>query len=207
MRKFLKLYWLAFGLYCLYFLAAGSVANGQEPHENLRGKPLGYTIPMYEDALQFEDYRGTLYIPDIDLVVPLYSDINMDSQEIVDSTNSAALLEAFTTNPVIADHWNQGFNEIKDCRVGSLCYIDYDGNIAWYRCTGVDRDGRNTSYHLLDSHGADACHLGDGTLVMYTCNEIWTHITVVFWEHCDEPIFRDDSHNFNVWLANHPVST
>ena len=148
-------------------------------------------VPVLElDAHGFFDgslgNMGRLYIPSVDVDVALYyaGPYDWNAQNICDAPDSAAYMPAeWDANggwgDVIGDHWNQGFDAIKSCQVGMKAYIVTSDRIRVYECVGIDFDGHNTEVTCIDSYGRSLWQISD--LVMYTCNEHWSHITCVFW--------------------------
>ena len=119
---------------------------------------------------------GRLVIPGTGINVAL---ITTDSQATVDARDSAWYGVAGSAT-LIADHWNQGFNGIKSCSAGSKAYIISSTGKRTLTCTGIDRNGTNTSYDLLNSGGASV--LGYGGIIMYTCNgPDWHSVTITYW--------------------------
>lgn len=118
---------------------------------------------------------GRLYINDHS--VALY---NGCKQSIVDKKDSAATWK-WDKVTYIADHWNQGFDTIKTCAIGDTCYIAHkDGTRQTYICTDIDRNGHNKEYDIVD-HNGNSVDSYSG-LVMYTCNDNWRNITLVYWQ-------------------------
>lgn len=118
---------------------------------------------------------GRLYINDHSVAL-YYS----QAQSVVDRKDSAATW-TYDQTTFIADHWNQGFDTIKTCDIGDTCYILYsDGTRKTYICTAIDRNGHNTGYDIVD-HNRDSVASYQG-LVMYTCNDNWKNITLVYWK-------------------------
>ena len=76
------------------------------------------------------------------------------------------------------------FANLRNAQVGSYAQISTaDGYVATtYICTRVCTDGRNTQYDLLDEYGISADSADNCSLLMYTCNQDWEHITLTFWE-------------------------
>ena len=73
------------------------------------------------------DY-GRLYIPEVGVDVAVYStsEYNIDcAQAVCDRQDSAAYCANFNGGHIsyIADHWNQGFINIKYCQVGTEAFI------------------------------------------------------------------------------------
>lgn len=123
---------------------------------------------------------GRLYVNGFDVAV--YDDGCSGSQATVDAYDSATWYRSLGTT-VIADHWNQGFDAIKGVNIGDICYIEYeDGSRLNLICIGKEH-GTNLKKNLLDANGNTV--YGNYNYVMYTCNEDWQHVTLVYWELLD----------------------
>ena len=122
---------------------------------------------------------GSLYIPSLSLKVPVYlTPGGPEGQDITDRGNSAACLTSFRM-PVIADHKNQGFEAIKQCLPGrTIAFVLTPDSVTEYVCTSlcvgsnVEDDILDAAGKTIDDSGADLC--------LYTCNEDWKHVTIVF---------------------------
>ena len=120
---------------------------------------------------------GRLYVNGFDVAV--YNDGSSGSQKTVDAKDSASMFRASWTT-IICDHTNQGFSAIKGVRAGDEAYIKYeDGSVLTLVCTGKD-NGHNLLGDLVDSNGVSV--FGNYPIVMYTCNENWQNITLVYWD-------------------------
>lgn len=108
-----------------------------------------------------------------------------DAQAIVNATDSAVWFMWFgSQSPIIADHCNQGFDIIKECEPGDICYIIDGDNYQKYVCVGVDPDGINERDNMYLSSGYNFMRDNDpGFLYMYTCSKEGDsyHITVAIW--------------------------
>ncbi len=108
------------------------------------------------------------------------------SQKIVNEEDSAWLYQNLPgMTMVIADHYYQGFEAIKDSIPGeTVAYLAKDGTVTAYRCVSIYPDSQNLGGDLVLSDGRvvqrEIC---DGPMATYTCNdEIGISVTVVFWE-------------------------
>lgn len=108
-----------------------------------------------------------------------------DAQAIVDAADSAVWFMWFECqSPIIADHCNQGFDVIKECSVGDICYIVDGDDFQKYVCVDVDDAGINERDNMYLSSGYNFMRENDpGYLYMYTCNKEGDpyNITVVTW--------------------------
>lgn len=125
---------------------------------------------------------GRLYFDSMYSVALYGADIYAGSaQSIVDAKDSAAIFR-LGLSTVIADHKHQGFDIIKKVNVGDSAFIKYDGDvIEEYICAEVCL-GTNGGSNMITSDGRDIAEMDDYDLVMYTCNQDWEHITIVFWK-------------------------
>lgn len=141
-------------------------------------------VVITEPPLSYGTF-GRLDIPSIGIGVALnYVDLrDGTAQSVVDAYDSAAYFFWHDCKYVIADHNNQGFANLRNAQVGSYAQISKaDGYVDTYICTRVCTDGRNTQYDLLDEYGISADSSVNCSLLMYTCNQNWEHITLTFWE-------------------------
>ena len=121
---------------------------------------------------------GRLYIPDISLNTALF---NTNSQEIVDAQDSAACFKSGDTF-LVADHWYFGFDKIKDCKKGSVAYIDTGETVYEYVCTDVIL-GHNTGKILTDSKDNSLMYnVNTDGLTIYTCVNGWKNIRIAFFK-------------------------
>lgn len=124
---------------------------------------------------------GRLVIPDVGIDVALYYADDAHSQTIVNNTDSAALLTEFGNGNIIADHWNQGFDGIKSASVNNtVAYIGNGNSTKQYLCTSKFT-GHNTEYDLTDNNYNSIVNSNNNGLIMYTCNDDWTNITITYW--------------------------
>lgn len=109
-----------------------------------------------------------------------------NAQTLVDSRDSAAIY-AWHNNqsPIIADHRNQGFDVLKTCEVGDLCYIVDEEDYQTYICVDIDDGAVNEIVDMYLSDGTNFSRENDpGYLYMYTCRDPGDsyHIVVVKWQ-------------------------
>lgn len=126
-------------------------------------------IPTPQElALSGQGSAGRLVIPDVGINVGLhYTYGTDDSQSVVNSPDAAAIPTWFS-QCIIADHWNQGFEGIKSCVPGqTLAYVG---------------EGDNVTTDLVDDNYNSITTANMGGLTMYTCNDNWRNITIVFFQ-------------------------
>ena len=136
----------------------------------------------YQEKVQSQKSKrwiyGRLSIPDVGVDVAL---IRSESQSVVDAKDSAAY---FLWNGawLIADHWNQGFDAIKRCKPGDICYIATGDTIEEYECIRMDY-GHNAEYDLTENDWSTSITAKyPGQIIMYTCNNGWRNIAFVVWK-------------------------
>ena len=123
----------------------------------------------------FDEYVGRFKIPAVGVNVACYAS---SSQATVDAADSAAYF--YTSGHLtIADHKHQGFSAIRSCSKGMKASLSTSSGTKNYIC--VDRiNGHNTGYELTDANYNSIDSMYPGTLVLYTCNENWQNVTIVF---------------------------
>lgn len=127
-----------------------------------------------------QEYVGRLYIDRVGVDVAIYDSWK---QSVCDAKDSACIFQ-YGTHRVIADHWNQGFDRIKQCKVGDIAYITDGNRTEQFICTSV-LDGHNTDDGTLtDSEYNDFWNVKTEDLLMYTCNGNWRNIKIVIFEKC-----------------------
>ena len=132
---------------------------------------------------------GRFYIPSVDVSVAVYGSSVEDyqyAQAVVDRQDSAVMQYYSASMPYIADHWNQGFINIKDCVQGTKAYLKRtDGSIECYSCTIVTTGHNIETDMVLDDYTSMDYVQGD--LYCYTCNGCWQNIYIIVFERCDIP--------------------
>lgn len=127
-----------------------------------------------ETRLYYKDFSVALYECD--------ESVWWTATAIVDAEDSAVIFQwCGSKSPIIADHCNQGFDIIKECKVGDICYI----NEKAYVCVLVDGNAVNERTDMFLSTGESFMKNNKaGYLYMYTCNEVGSpeDITVVVWK-------------------------
>lgn len=120
---------------------------------------------------------GRWVIPDVGVNVACY---DSNEQSVCDRKDSAASWQnGAGLQRFIADHWNQGFDAIKKCVVGTKAYMDNGETKTWYVCTSVE-DGHNTGLGLVDNNYQAFEDRNQGGMTCYTCNGNWKNIKIVF---------------------------
>ena len=128
---------------------------------------------------------GRLYIPSVNVSVSLYETVYGDGrgQDLVDGWDSAAYrISHLGGAGFIGDHWNQGFDNIKKCKVGDFCFIKRkNGEILTYRCVKTI-DGTSDGDDLYTEDGERLSKIKWADFACYTCNGHWTIVYLVFFK-------------------------
>ncbi len=135
------------------------------------------------DATPMGD-SGRLYIPEVGVNVAVNFASEYDSttaQAIGDAVDSAVYTTHMNGEPYIADHSTQEFYRIRSCHEGTLAYWKHVDRLDILYCTRVC-SGENDGRFIYTSLKENAYYINEGGLFMYTCNEDWEHVTVVFWQ-------------------------
>ncbi len=128
---------------------------------------------------------GRLDIPSVGIGVALnYAPLEEgNAQAVVDREDSAAYFLWHDCKDVIADHNYQSFQVLPKVQAGDIAVVSTeDGYADEYVCVRVCHDGFNTGNDLLDENRTSIEYSDNSRFVMYTCNQDWQHITIVFWE-------------------------
>ena len=160
--------------------------------ENLSLKKHIVILKMLDETGR-QGTKGRLVFDNTDFSVAIFESDQYegpDAQVIVNATDSAVWFMWFgSQSPIIADHCNQGFDIIKECEPGDICYIIDGDNYQKYACVGVDPDGINERDNMYLSSGYNFMRDNDpGFLYMYTCSKEGDsyHITVAIWTPVEE---------------------
>lgn len=116
---------------------------------------------------------GRLTIPDVNVNVALFEVSASDgaaNQKITDKTDSAAFIP-WGNQWLVADHYYQGFEKMKNSKIGTIAYINNGERMQAYICV-EKAAGKNVSYTLLDNKGNDLYNRNAGGICMYTCNVV-----------------------------------
>ena len=129
---------------------------------------------------------GRLSIPDISVDVAVF---DTNAQGCVDAKDSAAYFKMGDTY-VVADHWYDGFERIRDCKKGTSAFIDTGEKRVEYVCTQVIL-GHNTGSDLTDNnYNSVVRKWNPNGITLYTCVNGWRNVRIAFFEPkwCDEII-------------------
>lgn len=126
-------------------------------------------------------YVGTLKIKSLGVSVKAYdsslTNPRIGAQKLCDRKNSAAAFD-YGTQYVIADHKHQGFSKIKKAVPGkTTCTFKGKTYKCWKKF-----NGKNTGTHLTTTAGKKITNMNKNGLTMYTCNQNWRNVTIVFWK-------------------------
>lgn len=144
---------------------------------------LEHVVTIEETALTSQGDCGRLVIPDKNINVALYRGYNTDdSQAIVNAQDSACIIDWYSGIDIIADHWNQGFDNIKSCTPDeTYAYIGHGDTVTTYICTNRFT-GHNTESDLTDDNYNSITTQNQGGITLYTCNNNWRNITIVYFQ-------------------------
>ena len=125
-----------------------------------------------------EDASGRWSVPEVGIDVAVFCS---NEQSVVDAIDSAAFFQ-YGTNYLLGDHWNQGFEAIKNCQPGMTASFDtLEGNNK-YLCVDVIT-GHNTGKSVTDDSGVDLRDYPlQNAIICYTCNDSWENITIVIFQ-------------------------
>ena len=121
---------------------------------------------------------GRWLIPDVGVDVAAFAS---STQATADAKDSACYFP-FGDMIVVGDHWNQGFEAIKRCVVGTKAYLDIGAELKEYVCV-ASFTGHNQVTEMTDdkykslNYGANT-----GGITCYTCNGNWRDIWIVFFQ-------------------------
>ena len=127
---------------------------------------------------------GRLYIPSVGISVQLYETVNGDhkAQGYVDAWDSAAYRISHKGGcGFIADHYNQGFIDIKNCEVGCFCYIISENGVEVFKCVKTT-NGRNDGSNLYTADGEKLSDIDYADFACYTCDGNWQNVYMVFFK-------------------------
>ena len=155
-----------------------------------------FLITSLATPVQAFEYAGMFKIPEKNIYIELYRANSVEytreeMQPIVDSDGKGIILDSsqYYGRPVaqlIADHKNQGFEQIYGVVVGETVadFETENGTIISYVCQGIDSNGSNDDHFIYDSSGESAVlKVPEDWLIVYTCNPIgWWSVTLTYWE-------------------------
>ena len=116
---------------------------------------------------------GRLTIPSAGVDVALFEVSSSDgtaNQKVTDASDSAAYMP-WGNQMLIGDHYYQGFDKMKNSKVGTIAYINDGNRIQAYICT-EKAAGQNITSDLLDKNGNSLYSRNAGGICMYTCNVV-----------------------------------
>ena len=121
---------------------------------------------------------GRWSIPDVNVNVAVYASTESakENNAIVDAKDSAIYMKKGAGH-LIGDHNYQGFTAIKQCKVGTVAYLDTGDGVKKYVCTRVFL-GYNEKYYLADENHVEY-EMATGIIANYTCNDTKGSITIV----------------------------
>lgn len=121
---------------------------------------------------------GRWLIPDVGVDVAAFAS---STQATADAKDSACYFP-FGDMIVVGDHWNQGFEAIKKCVVGTKAYLDIGAELKEYICV-ASFEGHNRVTEMTDNKNK-SLNYGANTdgITCYTCNGNWQDIWIVFFQ-------------------------
>lgn len=133
-------------------------------------------LSVAEEMAQRPNMVGRWTIPSVNIDVACF---NSSAQSVADGKDSAVYFR-YWEGTIIADHWNQGFETIKQCVPGTLAYFNNGEEVKEYICTGYTT-GHNTGYNLTDdNYIIITCNPDE--IILYTCNGCWQNVWIVFFQ-------------------------
>ena len=136
----------------------------------------GGNVPIFHHK-NSQDYLGRFYITNVGVNVAIYDSWK---QSVCDKKDSACFFK-YGTQRVVADHWNQGFDKIKKCKIGDEAYITDGVKTERFICTDII-DGHNIDGKLTDWDGNDIRYWNEDGITCYTCNGNSKNIKIVFFK-------------------------
>ena len=114
---------------------------------------------------------GRFIIQDVGVSVPLYFRAKGNGQDVVDREDSALLYPKFRGGcDQVADHSAQGFDKIKQCKLGTFAAIQTPNSTQVYLCIAIST-GTNTGNDLITTGGLKASKCKWADLCAYCCND------------------------------------
>ena len=140
-------------------------------------------VPDNTAEMQTTGSWAHLYIPDVDINVPLY-DVSTQGAEgrqgAVDAANSAATF-MYGKIRILCDHNTDGFINMTKAENGkTMLYIQRGSEIEQYVCVEKGK-GTNATNALLDANGTKFKEREDIDMVAYTCTETWVTVHYTCW--------------------------
>ena len=154
-----------------------------------------FLITSLVTPLQACEYAGIFKISEKNINIELYR-VNSDEatreeiQTIVDSDGKGVILNfsqyyQSTAAQLVADHWNQGFEQLYSVVPGeTVADLETENGTVSYICKGIDSNGSNDDHFIYDSSGESAVlKVPKDWLIVYTCNPVgWWSVTLTYWE-------------------------
>lgn len=150
---------------------------------------LAFSQSELTEIIQDENSLGNMgrfYIPSQDISIRIFSVKDHGdgdaAQNYVDYRDCGAYCISFDSGcGYIADHWNQGFINIKDCEVGCYAYIKTEDEIKIYKCV-KNTTGYNKENYIITSEGETLKTIDWADICCFTCNGNWKYIYMVFFK-------------------------
>ena len=141
-------------LSCLFMLPS-QYMGADDVFVNIESEDTSFSelLEVMDDQSRTGDY-GRLYIPEVGVSVALFyaeDNIDYDAQRITDDWDSAVFMPWTKWQDMIADHWTQGFLNIRDCREGTRAYIKKEDRILTYVCTESTVGHNMMNYFLIET--------------------------------------------------------
>lgn len=127
----------------------------------------GQTTRRRSSAAPTEKMKITFLCLTVSLRVLLFSGVPAEWQSIVDSPNSACILESEPGYLIIADHSTQEFATLPDIQIGDRAFIKYEDATAVYKCIDIQPGYNDGHVRYANGTSAEAVY----NLMCYTCTE------------------------------------
>lgn len=144
--------------------------------EVLEEKSTSYNSVVAEQKKKRWIY-GRFIIPDVGVNVAI---IQSSLQSVCDAEDSACYWP-YEGNNYIADHHDQGFEVIKQCKVGTESFIYNGENIQRFVCVETLR-GHNTTWCITRENWQCLSDDYQEHLITYTCDGCWQNIAICIWK-------------------------
>lgn len=127
--------------------------------------------------------KGRIYIPSLEISVPLYLVEGQYYQDIVDDEDSAAWIPHDGSITFIADHAAQEFKNLSAVKPKDVLYIVNDTSRDRYICYKTEL-GNNSTGPLLNTDSENVVDLCEGKtddLCVYTCLSKTGDVFLSYW--------------------------
>ena len=132
---------------------------------------------------------GRFYIPSVNINVAVYTFYDFYSAQCKCDEWDAAVLSAWHGPAnVIADHSNQEFATLGQCKVGDRAYVKNSYGITQYECIEATT-GYNLDTSLVRWDYVSFDDFTDCDIIAYTCNGNWQNIWVIRFKKINEWYF------------------